>query len=359
MRSSEGLPGYTGMRLVEDLGVVQRYEAVDGEGVPVSVLVLGEHTSRDPQQRAAFVQQAVQASVAVLPGQSPITFDDSAPRPWAASRQEHGAVGVERLLPRVLAQLAHEWAPQWVPQGALPPDTHHVPRPAASKSLLLVAFIGVALLLLVGLVTAVAAGRDGPVAAPAPRDDFPPLPTELPLPSLVVPPGLEGPRPTLKDVPPVTVLGPSFAPGEGTHTFDFPGWPFAFRAPSTWGCLATTFPIPDAYANVCVDEQNPGDRQRMTVMLRRCPTTCTPVEQEEMNRAWLDEPERAVAFDASTVYVETSRTDRGTYSVDFSHFFAAVPGEPLSWQVGVYVESPPETRDEVLRILNEVRSQTP
>ena len=50
---------------------------------------------------------------------------------------------------------------------------------------------------------------------------------------------------------------------------------------------------------------------------------------------------------------------RDTYSVDFSHFFAAMPGEPLSWQVGVYVESPPETRDEVLKILNEIRSQTP
>ncbi len=348
--SSEGLPGYAGMRLVEDLGVVQRYEAVDGEGVPVSVLVLGVHASRDPQQRAAFVQQAMQASVAALPGQLPITFDDNAPRPWAASRQEQGAVGVERLLPRVLAQPAREWAPPWVPQ------------PAASKTPLFFALAGVALLLVVGLVAAVVAtGRDDePVAAPVPtRDDFPRLP---PLPSVVVPeapPRLEGPRPTLKDVPPVTVLGPSFAPGEGTHTFDFPGWPFAFRAPGTWGCLATTFSIPDAYANVCVDEQNPGDRQRMTLMIRRCPTTCTPAEQEEMNRAWLDEPERAVAFDPSTVYVETPRSDRGTYSVDFSHFFAAVPGEPLSWQVGVYVESPPETRDEVLEILNEIRSQTP
>lgn len=94
-------------------------------------------------------------------------------------------------------------------------------------------------------------------------------------------------------------------------------------------------------------------------MIRRCPTTCTPVEQEEMDRAWLDGPERAVAFDADTVYVETLRSDGGIYSVDFSHFFAAAPGEPLSWQVGVYVESPPETRDEVLGILNEIRSQTP
>ena len=106
--SFEGLPGYAGMRLVEDLGVVQRYEAVDGEGAPVSVLVLGVHASRDPQQRAAFVQQAMQASVAALPGQLPITFDDNPPRPWAASHQEQGAVGVERLLPRVLTEPARE-----------------------------------------------------------------------------------------------------------------------------------------------------------------------------------------------------------------------------------------------------------
>lgn len=364
--SSEGLPGYAGMRLVEDLGVVQRYEAVDGQGVPVSVLVLGEHASRDPQQRAAFVQQAVQASVAALPGQLPITFDENPPRPWAASHQEQGAVGIERLLPVLLAQPAREWAPPWGLQGVSQPDTPDVPRPASSTAPLLVALAGVALLLVVGLVAMVAAtgGDDEPVAAPVPtRDDFPRLPTELPpLPSIVIPeppPTLEGPRPPLKDVPPVTVLGPGFPPGEDTYTFDFPGWPFAFRAPATWGCLATTVLVLDAYAYACIDEQHPGDRQRMTVMIRRCPTTCTPAEQEEMNRDWLDEPERAVAFDPSTVYVETPRSDRGTYSVDFSHFFAAAAGEPLSWQVGVYVESPPETRDEVLEILNDIRSQTP
>ena len=306
--SSEGLPDYAGMRLVEDLGVVQRYEAVDGEGVPVSVLVLGVHASRDPQQHAAFVQQAMQASVAALPGQLPIRFDDNTPRPWAASRQEQGVVGVERLLPRVLAQPAREGAPTWmprsVPQSVLQHDTHHVPRPAASKTPLFVALAGVVLLLVVGLVAAVlATGRDDePVAAPVPtRDDFPRLP---PLPSVVVPeapPRLEGPRPTLKDVPPVTVLGPSFTPGEDTHTFDFPGWPFAFRAPGTWGCLATTVSIPDAYANVCVDEQNPGDRQRIALMIRRCPTTCIPAEQEEMNRAWLDVSIRSSRVDERLV----------------------------------------------------------
>lgn len=194
--SSEGLPGCAGMRLVEDLGVVQRYEAIDGEGVPVSVLMLGDRASRDPQQRAAFVQQAVQASVAALPGQSPITLDANRPRPWAASRQEQGAVGVERLLPGVLAQSPRGGVPPWVvapsaPQSIPQSGTHHVPRPAATTTL---------------------------------------LPTELPpLPSIVVPeapPRLAGPRPTLKDVPPVTVLGPSPAPGGGdTHTFDFPGWP--------------------------------------------------------------------------------------------------------------------------------------
>lgn len=353
------------MQLVEDLGVVQRYRAIDSNGVPVVVLVLGEHASRDPRQRSTFAD-AVQGSVAALPGELPITCDAQAPRPWAASHSEPGAVGVERLLPRLLAPPAPQWAPPAQQQqhawAASPP------RPARpSKAPLLAALGGVTLLLVVALVTAVAvANRGNEVAAPVPTgtpEGLPPLPTDLPpLPSVDVPepaPTLEGPRPELKDAPPISVLGPTFAPGDETYTFAFPGWPFAFRGPGTWGCLRATAPVPDSYAWGCIDEQDPGDRQRATVMIRRCPTTCTPAEQDEMNRAWLDEPDQATVFDPSTVYVESAPNDRGQYSVDFSHFFAAAPDEPLGWQVGVYVESTPETRDEVLKLLNEVRSQTP
>jgi len=347
MTSPAGLPGFPGLQLVEDHGTVQRYTAVDGAGLPVTVLVLGEHASRDPRLRAVFVAEAVQASTAALPGELPISLDADAPRPWAASHQQVGAVGVERLLSRVLGP---------APPSAPPPQS-------PSSAPLVVALGAVALLLVVGLLAALVAVRDtDPVAVPAPGP-FPSLPTDLPpLPSFAPPepaPLLAGPPPVLRDVPSVAVAGPVFPPGADTYTFAFDGWPFAFRAPSTWGCLAATAPLPDAYAFGCIDEQNPGDGQRMTVMIRRCDPTCSSAVQEELNRAWLDEPDRAVAFDPTTGYVETPLTGRGTYSVDFSHFFAATAGGPLAWQVGVYVESPPETRDEVLMILNDIRSQTP
>lgn len=354
MTSPAGLPGFPGLQLAEDHGTVQRYTAVDGEGLPITVLVLGEQASRDPRLRTAFVGEAVQASTAALPGELPISVDVDAPRPWAASHQQPGVVGVERLLPRVL--------------GPAPPPARWAPlSPSPSRAPLGAALAAVALLFVVGIVTALTfVGGDEPVAAPT-SETFPPLPTDLPtdlppLPTVALPepaPLLEGPPPALRDLPPVAVIGPVFPPGADTYTFAFDGWPFAFRGPSTWGCLAATASVPDSYAYLCIDEQNGGDGQRMTVMIRRCAPTCSPAVQEELNRAWLDEPDRAVAADPTTFYVETPLTPRGSYSVDFSHFFAEPGGGPPAWQVGVYVESPPETRDEVLMILNDIWSQTP
>lgn len=136
MTSPAGLPGLPGLQLVEDHGTVQRYTAVDGAGLPITVLVLGEHASCDPHLRAAFVGQAVQAGTAALPGELPISFDAEAPRPWAASHQQPGAVGVERLLSRLL--------------GPAPPAPWAPPPPAPSRAPLLVALAAVALLLVVG-----------------------------------------------------------------------------------------------------------------------------------------------------------------------------------------------------------------
>jgi hypothetical protein len=118
--------------------------------------------------------------------------------------------------------------------------------------------------------------------------------------------------------------------------------------------------LPGARAWVCVDEQNVGAGQRVNVMLRPCPTTCTPAERREMDRAWFDEPARALPGDDDrTSYVETQRNARDRYSLDLSRFFAVRAGQPLRWQVGVYAESPPETRGQVQKILNDIVTQTP
>jgi len=167
-------------------------------------------------------------------------------------------------------------------------------------------------------------------------------------------------KPTLRAAPAHSVVGPSFGANEATYTMAFEGWPFAFRTPKTWGCLAGTVDrIPDAKAWVCVDEGHPDNKEKANVMLRPCPTTCTPTERTSMNKDWFDDPGKArQAGDDRTYLVEKQSNSKGLYSVDFSRFFGPAPGQ-LTWQVGVYVEAPPASRADVQKIVNDVASQTP
>ncbi|WP_157106195.1 hypothetical protein [Nocardia sienata] len=158
---------------------------------------------------------------------------------------------------------------------------------------------------------------------------------------------------------PVAILGPTWQAGEQTYTMAFQGWPFAFRAPGSWGCMKGSIDrIPDAQAWGCVDESDPGAGQKINLILRKCPTTCDAAAQAAMNAVWFDNPAGAEHVDDRTAYVETASNEEGKFAVDFSRFFAAEPGGEPVWQVGVYLESPPATKDVVLKTLNDVATQT-
>ncbi|MFI2234297.1 hypothetical protein [Nocardia testacea] len=158
---------------------------------------------------------------------------------------------------------------------------------------------------------------------------------------------------------PVAVLGPTWQAGESTYTMAFKDWPFAFRAPGSWGCMKGSIDkIPDAQAWGCVDESNSAAGQKVNLILRKCPATCDAATQARFNADWFDQPDKARTFDDRTSYVETAANDEGKFTVDFSRFFAAEPGGGPVWQVGVYVESPPATKDVVLKTLNDIATQT-
>ncbi|GGL04221.1 hypothetical protein [Nocardia jinanensis] len=167
-------------------------------------------------------------------------------------------------------------------------------------------------------------------------------------------------EPVLREgVAPVAVLGPTWQAGESTYTMAFQGWPFAFRAPGSWGCMKGSIEkIPDAQAWGCVDESNSAAGQRVNLILRKCPATCDAATRTQFNADWFDQPDQARAFDDRTSYVEAAVNDEGRYSVDFSRFFAAEPGGEPVWQVGVFVESPAAGKDVVLKTLNDVATQT-
>jgi hypothetical protein len=208
------------------------------------------------------------------------------------------------------------------------------------------------------LPAAAASTAPGPGPILASPSAAPPT-TWAPSPTLTFPP-LEVTRPSLRPAPARRVVGPTFGPTDPTFTMAFPDWPFAFRTPKTWGCLrGRVASLPDVTGWVCIDEQNPGKRQRVSVMLRPCPTICTPAQRQSMNGTFFNEPENVRRVgDERTSFAETRRDGEGFYAAAFSRFFGP-PGQPLKWQVGVTIKSPPETASDVQKILNDIYSQTP
>jgi hypothetical protein len=154
------------------------------------------------------------------------------------------------------------------------------------------------------------------------------------------------------------VLGPNYRAGESTYTMDFAGWPFAFRTPGTWGCLAGRVALPDTRARVCIDEGNPGARHRVGVALRACATPCSAATQRSYVQQWYDPGPTVKTWDPRTTYAE-GRTASGLYELDLCRFFGATAGAPPTWQVCVTASSPDATKATVQKVVNEIVSQTP
>jgi hypothetical protein len=139
----------------------------------------------------------------------------------------------------------------------------------------------------------------------------------------------------------------------------FNGWPFAFRTPGTWGCIGGKVNLPDARARVCIDEDNPGGRQRVNIMLRPCPAPCGTAERKKMDLEWFEDDAPGVrTADRTTAYVETKDSE-GRYVLHLSHFFAESQGAAPTWQVGVSAIAPPATKADVQKVANDVLTQTP
>jgi hypothetical protein len=205
-----------------------------------------------------------------------------------------------------------------------------------------------------GLAFLSGADTDEPVARPtAPR----PVPTLSRTTEPTADPADPADKPTLRSVPARKLVGSTYAAGESTYTMDFVGWPFAFRTPGTWGCMAGKLDLPQAKAWVCIDEGNPGSGQRLQIMLRPCPGSCGTADRKRLDVEWFDPGAKAKTFDDRTSYVETAKDAKGRYTIDMSHYFPAADGTSM-WQVGVGAYAPPGARANVQKIINDVFTQT-
>jgi hypothetical protein len=380
---------YTNLHLEQQTRVAQVYSGVDMVGSPATIIVLTPAGVADPAVREAF-DRTVNASLYGTTSRAVEVHaaDLKAPQPWAATTwpqpDRPGVAALLSMLPEPAPVTNYTLSgTAWRPAGSAPTTTWSPPaapapaagRPRTSPGVIVGIVAAILAVLVLGggaiaLVLSVRHSPDGhgPIAGPTtglpapinpvrsgPTDTAPA--TGAPSPAT----STDSTTPALRQVPARSVVGPTFGANEETYTMAFPGWPFAFRAPKTWGCLAGKVDnLPDAKAWVCVDEHNTNARQKVNVMFRPCPTTCTPAERQTMNNAWFDQPTKArQGGDDRTFLVETQRNDKGYYTIDFSHFFGPQPGQPLKWQVGVFVQSPPETKDAVLKTLNDIFTQTP
>jgi hypothetical protein len=392
---------FTGLHVVSESGYGQVYAGQDFAGAPVTVAVLSEYAATDPSMRRTFGDVVQRHSPGMVPDQSAVYAADlHASRPWAAVRNPPGHPGAEQLFAGLGAGItpggfptpsgagqppAPGAAPAFpggpgmpgapgmpggpgVPGGPGYPMASGPPGPNKPSSpwpwLIGVGAAVVALVVLVGV--GVVAGNllsdsepEEPLAQPppplAPVQPEPPPPPADPEPTS---PSLSDEEPQLRDLEPISVLGPTWSSGDDTYTMAFRGWPFAFRTPATWGCLGASYdPIPDAVAWSCRDEGDFSNTQRVNVMLWECDSDCSETEREDMIEQWLDDPSDAVRVsDPPVAYVEYDDNGRGNYGVDLSHFGGA--GGEVRWHIGVYAESPAESRDVVLKVVNDIITQS-
>jgi hypothetical protein len=358
---------FTGLWVREEGPQGRVYVGHDAGGAEVTIAVLAAPLAEQPAIRNAFADVVWRHSVGSQPGRSTVYAADlHAPRPWAAARALAGQPGAEQLF-TVLAGTAPTGAMPAAPPPPPPTSTFqgypaYPSAPPARSGSPLPWVLGGAAVLVVLLAAAAVIGvialRDGDTGPPVTQPTTPPtqspVPTESPAPEPTDEPTGE---PALRDVEQVSLVGPNFALDEDTWTMAFEGWPFAFRGPKDWTCAhGQEIPrIPDADPWACFGGPESGEQGG--VMLWECDADCDEEEQQEKIDTWLDEPDQAVQWgDSPTYYVETEENDDGLYTIDLGHFFGT-GSEELRWMVGVYVEAPSESPEDVQKVLNDILSQ--
>ncbi len=382
------------------------YQGLAPDGRAVTVVALGPGPSRDAAARDRFA-----AAVAGLARAGPgtlLTADPDGPWPWAALPAAPGqpadAGPVGHLLSAVTPAVAvgavargPAFAPHWTGERRLPPPPPPAPgpvtaAPARTDRRALVIVLAVLLALLLVLVLALVWQRTGdepadPFATPAPGSTAPPTsgpptsgpPTSGPptsgqptaTPPTPAPPTAEPPTspapgsgPTGPLQPGPGVAGPSFGAQEQTREMRLEGLPFPFRTPATWGCQRSDVATPPAVRWVCLDdrwilEERPGSPPGGVIHVQPCPAPCGDDAWQSLRTEHAPDADWQVVDVATVVHEDTEPDTAGTYRIRMSHVFASSPGGPPDTHVYVRMTAPQGFEDDVRKVVNDIRANTP
>ena len=166
--------------------------------------------------------------------------------------------------------------------------------------------------------------------------------------------------PTLRDVAPVSVVGPTWQRDEDWTLMALTGAPFAFRVGGTWTCSTLRTDSGDELHELtgqCTDENaEPSRAPTIDLLIRQCDDVCDPAERSRLDDAWFSDGAASILRDATTRYTEY--TTDGRYHLVVSHYFPEQPGGELTWHVAIKAECQPEDLAVVQKIVNDIRTQS-
>lgn len=165
-------------------------------------------------------------------------------------------------------------------------------------------------------------------------------------------------RPALRKVQPVSVLGPTWAPGDDTYTMKVKFWPFAFRTPRDFDCFdgGPADGLPDAETEECK-----GKAGLLYVVHQECDHQCSAAERKKLNVAWMGKKGKVERSGQQTYYQQLKRGKNGRYPGKSGKYKATLThycGKPPHTFVAVYIEANTEhDKPAMQKTLNDIVTQ--
>lgn len=157
--------------------------------------------------------------------------------------------------------------------------------------------------------------------------------------------------------------GPSFGIEDETAEVRLPGVPFPFRVPAGWECSPTEPALAGAVRWVCFDATwaGAGRPPGGVVEVQRCGPPCDSDTWDLLRFAV--SPDRGWRrVDVSTLVSEDPQGIGGTSGrarLEMSRVFAARPDGVVDTHVYVELGGPPDGYDDLQKVANDIRANTP
>lgn len=153
------------------------------------------------------------------------------------------------------------------------------------------------------------------------------------------------------------MLGPTFSPQEETKIQAFPEWPFAFRTTPETAC-ELWIGRQDYKAYNCRQGTEP-QHIMLSLVVRKATNECNAEEQSQLEKLTPLAPGSPfVVVDERTRYADANFADIGRIQFTIIHCFGGGSGRPPASVVIYQGNAPADQRDLVLKMANDIRSQT-